>query len=265
VIVALPAAQPEASGARLDRPDDEPHLDRVYTIDLRLLGLSEQTPGARLLDVGCGAGRHELAAAELPLSTVACDLSRQDLRDGRYFVGEDGKGRHRPGIVTWVRGTALHLPLADSCVDAAMCSETLEHVEEDMEALRELRRVVRRGGTLAVSVPAHAVEFVLWQLSWEVTHTQGGHLRIYREAELLGKLRATGWAPYAVRRRHAFESVYWLLSVAGGGPAHPGFLARAWRRATNTPEVRGSRVWERLERALSRWAAKSLVVYARAV
>lgn len=249
----------------VEKPRDDPALDRVYTVDLALLGLSDRTPGARLLDAGCGAGRHELAAARLPITSVACDLSSGDLRDGRFFVGEDGRGVRRPGSVHWVRGTALQLPLPAASMDAAICSETLEHVADDLGALRELRRVVRPGGTLAVSVPARLVEFMLWQLSWEVTHTPGGHIRIYSRDELLGKLGATGWEPYAERRRHGFESVYWLLGALGGGGNPPCGAARAWRRLTNSAQVRGSRAWGRCEHLLSQVAAKSLVVYARAV
>ncbi|MCL4231749.1 MAG: methyltransferase domain-containing protein [Dehalococcoidia bacterium] len=256
-----------AAGVRLPllQPADDPRLDRVFTIDLRLLGLSPDTQGARLLDVGCGAGRHELAAARLPIRTIACDLGRRDLRDGRFFVGEDGKAGAHFGHVEWVQGTALTLPFAPGSIDAAICSETLEHVVDDMGALRELRRVVRTGGALAVSVPARAVELALWQLSWEVTHTPGGHIRIYHTDELLGKLRATGWRPYAVRRRHAFESVYWLLGALGGGGDPPCAPARAWRKATNSPRVRTSRAWYGAECALSRVLPKSVAIYARAV
>jgi len=265
VIAAMPAVRTETAPVRLDVPRDDPRLDRLCTVDLQLLGLSERTAAARLLDVGCGAGRHELAAARLPISTIACDLNHGDLRDGRFFVGEDCKGASWPGTVAWVRGTALDLPLATASVDAAICSETLEHMDDDLGVLRELRRVVRHGGTLAVSVPAYAVEFALWQLSWAVTHSPGGHVRIYRQGEVLAKLHAAGWEPYAVRRRHALESIYWLLGALGGGSTPPCAPARAWRRLTNSRAVRVSRSWDRAERSLSWVAAKSLTVYARAV
>lgn len=264
-MTAVAPARTAAACTRLARPADAPLLDRVFTIDLRLLGLTAANGGATLLDLGCGAGRHELAAARLPIRAIACDLMRQDLRDGRFFVGEDAKGLAHPGTVECIQGTGLSLPLAAASVDAAICSETLEHVEDDMGALRELRRVVRTGGTLAVSVPAWVVEFALWQLSWEVTHTPGGHIRIYRQDELLAKLRATGWRPYAVRRRHAFESIYWLLRAPGGGGDPPCRPARAWRKLTNSPHVRGSHTWDGVERALSRVLPKSIAIYARAV
>jgi len=258
-------ARPRVEWPILVRPRDSGRLDRVYTIDIGLLGLSGETPGARLLDLGCGAGRHELATASLPLTSVACDQSRNNLADGRFFVDEDARSGEHRGRTTWVQATGYGLPFRDRAFDAAICSEMLEHVEDDLSVLRELHRVVKPGGTLGVSVPAHLVERMLWQLSWEVSHTPGGHIRIYRKAELLERLRQTGWLPYAVRYRHAFDSIYWLLGAAGGGRTPPWRPARMWRSFTNSPKVRTSRRWDAVERRLSRRFGKSLAIYARSV
>ncbi len=260
----------EVSGARasitpLASPRDDPGLDRVYTVDPRLLGLSTATVGAKLLDLGCGAGRHELAVAGLPLKVVGCDLSRIELRTGRYFVAEDAKLRPHAADPNWLQAEGRSLPFAAGTFDCAICSETLEHVYDDTAVLRELRRVVRDRGRLAVSVPAYWPERALWQLSWRVWHTEGGHLRIYRLAGLLARLQATGWKPYAIRRRHAFESVYWLLGAVGGGGDPPWWPARTWRQPTNSAAVRSSQPWREVERWLAWPLAKSVVVYARAV
>lgn len=247
-----------AIATTLTPPRDDPSLRREYSVDLRLLGLSQQTTDARLLDLGAGAGRHELAAVKLPLRTVTCDLSLCALREGRFFVGEE---QGRLSTPEWAAGSGPLLPFRDATFDAAICSETLEHVAEDTAVLAELRRVTRAGGRLAVSVPAYWPEFVLWQLSWAVTHIPGGHGRIYQQGQLLARLRATGWQPYAVRRRHAFETVYWLLGALGGGGNPPCRLAQEWRKAT----IQGSVPVDRVERMLAPLLAKSIVVYARAV
>jgi SAM-dependent methyltransferase len=239
---------------------DDPALSRVHSIDLRLLGLSSQTRGARLLDVGCGAGRHELAALELPISVAACDLETKVLNDGRFFVQE--ASGNASAKTSWLQASGLSLPFADRTFDAAICSETLEHVEDDVGVLRELRRTVHNGGSLAISVPAYWPEMALWAISWTVTHTPGGHIRIYDRRELRAKLGMAGWRPYAVRYRHAFESVYWLLgALLGGGEPAPR-AARAWRQLVNG-EPAGP--IDRLERALARGLGKSIVVYATAV
>ncbi len=238
-------------------PKDDPALSRAHSIDLRLLGFSEETAGARLLDVGCGAGRHELAARELPISVSACDIDSKTLNTGRFFLGEsDGAPA---GRTHWLKASGLTLPFSDGCFDAAICSETLEHVEDDLGALRELRRSVREAGCLAVSVPAFVPELALWTLSWEVTHAPGGHIRIYHRAQILRKMRMTGWRPYAVRYRHAFESVYWLLGALAGGGEPPRCPARVWRKLVNGEPAS---LIDGLERSLARGLGKSIIVYA---
>jgi SAM-dependent methyltransferase len=249
----------------LGPPADDPALERAFSVDLALLGLSEQSAGALLFDLGCGAGRHELAAVRLPVTTVACDLSRLGLRDGRFFVGEDAPVHEHRGSVEWLQADGGRLPFTDGTFDALLCSETLEHAWDDRALLRELRRVARPGARLAVSVPAYQPEWLLWWLSRAVTHTPGGHLRIYRPRDLHMKLAEAGWKPYASRRRHAFESVYWLLGALAGGGDPPPRIARAWRRLVNPEHSSRARLAARLERFFDPLLAKSIVLYARAV
>ncbi|HEX6031996.1 MAG TPA: methyltransferase domain-containing protein [Tepidiformaceae bacterium] len=263
--VSQPGLAPACEGSLRDPPADDLRLSRNYSVDLRLLGLSERSVGARVLDVGCGAGRHELAATQLPITTVACDLSAADLRDGRFFVGEAGREQSHPGLVTWLQADGRRLPFPDATFDALICSETLEHLPDDLAALLELRRVARPGATLAVSVPTYWPELVLWTLSWRITHTPGGHVRIYRLRDLHIRLCAAGWRPFASRRRHAFETVYWLLGALTGGGDPPAWPARWWRTHVTAPENAGSPALTWAEGLANPWLAKSVVLYARAV
>jgi SAM-dependent methyltransferase len=70
------------------------------------------------------------------------------------------------------------LPFADSSFDGAVLGEVLEHVEEDREALTEIRRVLRPGGVLALSVPANPKLF-------GPSDEWAGHVRRYERRELL--------------------------------------------------------------------------------
>ena len=190
---------------------------------------------------------------------AACDVDSKALNDGRFFWRQAGGSAL--GKAHWFKASGLRLPFADGAFEVAICSETLEHLDDDLGALYELRRAVRDNGRLAVSVPSFRPELALWAISWAITHTPGGHIRIYEREQLLQKLRMTGWRPYAIRYRHAFESVYWTLGALSGGGEPPRWPARALRRIVNGKPVR---FIDRIERGLARTLGKSIVVYATA-
>jgi SAM-dependent methyltransferase len=98
----------------------------------------------RALDLGCGDGRltDELKAEEL----TAADVSAVAL----------GRARSRlPGARLVELDPDAPLPLEDAGFDLVLCAETIEHVRDVQLLLSEIRRVLRPGGTLAVSTPAH--------------------------------------------------------------------------------------------------------------
>ena len=107
---------------------------------VRSLGSAE-----RALDVGCGDGRlsAELDARRL----VAADPSRVALERAGQRLGPDAE---------LVELEPDHeLPVEDSQFDLVLCAETLEHVRDVQLFLSEIRRVLRPGGTLAITTPAH--------------------------------------------------------------------------------------------------------------
>jgi SAM-dependent methyltransferase len=107
---------------------------------VRSLGDSE-----RALDLGCGDGRlsAELSAHKL----YAADVSPVALERARRRLGSDTQ------IVELDPDAPL--PLEDSQFDLVLCAETLEHVRDVQLLLSEARRVLRPGGTLAITTPAH--------------------------------------------------------------------------------------------------------------
>ncbi len=130
----------------------------------------------RVLDLGCGAG----------------NLLR---RLGRYgqVVGIEpsralaGLARERAAVPV-LRGSALGIPLADASLDLVCLFDTLEHIEAEAEALREVRRIVRPEGLVFVSVPAY--EF-LWTNNDQVAH----HRRRYTRRRLRRSLEGAGLEP----------------------------------------------------------------------
>ena len=164
-------------------------------------------------------------------------------------------------------GDALRLPFADATFDHIIASEVLEHVSDDQVALHELFRVLKPGGTLAATVPSWLPEKVCWALSEEyhAPFVEGGHVRIYSESTLRGRMRTAGLEPGPGHRAHALHSPYWWLKCAVGptNDDHP--LVRAyhqvlvWDIAQTQPMGTVTRLTEQV---LNPVLGKSLVVYA---
>jgi SAM-dependent methyltransferase len=220
--------------------------------------------GASVLDIGCGAGRHSLEAVRRGAHTIALDLSHRDLCRARDSVAEYGHVEvPAPGSFLAVQGDARHIPFADACFDRVIASEVLEHIVEDEAAIAELVRVLRPGGVLAVTVPRWMPERVCWALSREYHDVAGGHVRIYRGAELRAKLRRAGLRDAGAHHAHALHSPYWWLRCAFGPDRDDPLPVRLYHRLLVWDMFRRPAVTRRLEAALNPVLGKSLVLYGR--
>jgi len=240
----------------------------MLTVRFDELGLQ---PGDLLLDMGCGAGRHAFESFRLGARTVAFDYSAAELKDvGGLFAAmrEAGEAGAGPGsMAATANGDALCLPFADNTFDRIIASEVLEHVSDDQQALHELFRVLKPGGTIAITVPAWLSERICWALSdeYHAPFVEGGHVRIYSEPELRAKLRATGLRPGAAHHAHALHAPYWWLKCAVGPTNDENPLVKAYLQLL-TWDIMGtepvSTVTKLTERLLNPLLGKSLIVYA---
>ena len=94
-------------------------------------------------------------------------------------------------------GDALSLPFADGEFDRVVAAEILEHVPADIQALAELVRVLRPGGTIALTVPRWLPEVVCWKLSDDYHNTPGGHIRIYTDGSWSPRPSTPAWCTTA--------------------------------------------------------------------
>jgi ubiquinone/menaquinone biosynthesis C-methylase UbiE len=165
-------------------------------------------PADRVLDVGCGAGRHSFAMLRKGASVVALDYSMSEVEsvDGMframYFEGEAPPGAHAVAV----RGDAYRLPFPDESFDVIVAAEVLEHLPDDARAFAELERVLKPGGRIAVTVPRWFPERICWALSDAYHQVEGGHVRIYQRRQVLRRLRAQKLRPYATHHAHALHS-----------------------------------------------------------
>jgi ubiquinone/menaquinone biosynthesis C-methylase UbiE len=222
-------------------------------------------PGDRVLDLGCGAGRHAFEAYRRGARVVAADLDVRELPPvcdmfaAMREAGETGT----TAAAGAVSADATRLPFPDGAFDAIIAAEILEHVPDDTAALAEIARVLRPGGTVAVTVPAWLPERICWALSREYHEVPGGHVRIFTSAELSAKLAAAGLTPTGGHHAHGLHSAYWWLKCAVGvhDDAHP--AVRAYHRLLVWDIMSKPALTRLSEAALNPLIGKSLVIYAR--
>jgi SAM-dependent methyltransferase len=228
----------------------------LLTVDLERLELAR---GELLLDAGCGEGRHCFGALERGARVVGVDLDRASLARAagalRFRAAELGS------LGAMLQGDAFGLPFRDGAFDKVICSEVMEHVHDYRAAARELSRVTRPNGLLAVTIPTATSEMLYLRLGDDYFESPGGHIRIFRPRELARGLAQAGLTTIGVGFAHALHTPYWALrSIAGLPRADQSWLVRAYRqfliRATVSPAL------ARLERVLDYCFPKSLILYA---
>jgi SAM-dependent methyltransferase len=232
----------------------------VLTVDFDKLGVRA---GQRVLDLGCGAGRHAFELYRRGAQVVAFDQDAAELENvATMFAAMQAEGEVPDGAsATTVTGDALALPFPDEHFDVVIASEILEHIPEDEKAMHELVRVVKPGGRVVVTVPRWFPERVCWALSDAYHEVEGGHVRIYRTSELEGRLRNAGLRPVHRHYAHALHGPYWWLKCAVGMDRTDHPLTNLYHRLLVWDLMQKPWVTRTAERVLDPLIGKSLVVY----
>jgi SAM-dependent methyltransferase len=235
----------------------------MLTADYDRLGVRS---GDRVLDLGCGFGRHAYEAARRGAEVIALDAGRDEVEGvAATFAAMEEAGELDPLRVRVgaIQGDGLHLPFADGTFDRVICSEVLEHIPEDTTAMAELARVLRPGGTMAITVPRFGPELINWALSDEYHNVPGGHVRIYRRSILFGRLESQGLEVTGTGYAHGLHSPYWWLKCAVGTTNDEHRAVKAYHKVLVKDIVEAPRSTRLADRALSPLIGKSFVVYLR--
>ncbi len=128
------------------------------------------SPGARVIDIGCGTGRYVLLLASATEARVfATDLSRA--------MVEKGREKDNAQNVSWFLSDACRMPFADESFDVTLLFLVLHVVKDPKEALEEAYRILRPGGHCLILAHSHA------QLDRQIV------FRFFPEARKLNKRR----------------------------------------------------------------------------
>ena len=122
-------------------------LEPAHDLMLDMVTLS---PGDRVLDVACGTGLVSLRLADAVGAegeVVGIDISERMVETARRISADRGVGHAR-----FVHSGAEQLLFADDSFDAAVCALGLMYVPEPVDALREMRRLLKPGGSVAAAV-----------------------------------------------------------------------------------------------------------------
>ena len=233
----------------------------MLTANYDILGLKS---GDKILDLGCGFGRHAFEAARRGASVVALDAGRDEVEGvAATFAAmvEAGELSLENLHVAAVQGDALAIPFPDGTFDRVICSEVLEHIPDDIGAMRELARVLRPGGTMAITVPRFGPELINWALSDAYHNVPGGHIRIFRKSQIKKRLTSVGMKVTSHHYAHGLHSPYWWLKCLVGTKNDQNWFVRQYHKLLVWDIVKGPRTTRILERVLAPIMGKSIIIY----
>ena len=111
----------------------------LETINIDRLGLR---PGDKLLDLGCGEGRHSISTfLQADIHVVGLDLSAKDLATAKQRLSDFVIDKDKIDHCSFIRASGFTLPFADDSFDQVICSEVLEHIVEYEKVLTEIKRI----------------------------------------------------------------------------------------------------------------------------
>jgi ubiquinone/menaquinone biosynthesis C-methylase UbiE len=206
---------------------------KLFSRLIGTLGVSNDQP---VLDVGTSSGTNLRMLREIGFSDVTgLDFSEEAIR----FCAEKGLGTVRQGDIT-------EMPFPDQSFSLVLATDIIEHVDDDLKALKEVSRVLRPGRTALITVPAFPS---LWGFQDDVSL----HKRRYRMAPLLQQIRAAGLEP-----RQRFHFNYLLFAPIWSARQ----IMKLWRHSyrseseVNTPIVNRilSAIFDLDVRLAPRWA-----------
>ena len=145
--------------------------------------------GKSILDFGCGNGAQTVEIAKYGGRVQACDIDASYLSVLQEFTRHNNIGNVVPVLYD---GDSL--PLGNESVDAVVSFAVLEHVSDEKRALRDIHRVLKKGGEFVISVPN----------KWWIFETHGANLPLLA----WNRVPFFSWLPSSIHRRFSKARIY---------------------------------------------------------
>ena len=155
----------------------------------------------KILDAGCGRGFYLKVLSSF---SFIKEIHGVDINDNYLKIAKKININKRVKIKN---ASLYNLPYQDKYFDLIICSEVLEHLEDDIKAILELKRVLKPEGAIIITVPHKNFPFLWDPFNWllmKFFHTHinkniwwlagiwADHLRLYEEKDIKNKLKKSG-------------------------------------------------------------------------
>lgn len=165
--------------------------------------------GSSVLDIGCGAGTISLYVAHLGKNVTGLDISDKAIKEAK----KSAKSLGLKNIKFEVMDFPYQIPKGS--YDLIFCFEVLEHLKDDELALKEIHKLLKRNGSLIISVPSENAP--LYRLGYAKGFDQRvGHVRRYTLEKLLKKLKKNNFEILEYQKNEGiFRNFLFLNPYAG--------------------------------------------------
>ncbi len=236
----------------------------MITIDFNKLDIK---PGDRILDIGCGEGRHTIKACQQNNTfCVGADYGFENLvttKEKLKFHGKLDDLSCKSFDLSCMDIT--NLPFCNDSFDIVICSEVLEHICDDKKAMSELVRILKPGKTLAVSVPRFWPEKICWFLSDEYFNANMGHVRIYKKSALINNIEFFGVKHFALHHAHSIHAPFWWLKCLIGPAKTDSKIVNLYHKLLVWDLMKKPKITCFADKLLNPVLGKSLVLYFRKI
>jgi len=232
----------------------------MITIDFKRLDIH---PGDRILDIGCGEGRHTIKACQQSGTLcIGADVDYKNLIQTRkklIFHKSINDLQCRSVDLSCMDVTGL--PFKNSSFDSVICSEVLEHILDDERAISELVRILKPKKILAVSVPRFWPEKICWRLSDAYSNANMGHVRIYKKKSLIKTIESFGVRYCASHYAHSIHAPFWWLKCFVGPERTDSKPVNLYHRLLVWDLMKKPKITSIVDQWLNPILGKSLVLY----